>query len=102
MQKYKKGDEVIIVAGKDKGKKAKVEKVFAAIHSVLLPNLNVYKRHVKKRDENNPGGIFSIARPLNFAKIALMCPKCGKPTRVGFKIDSKSKIRICKKCSAKI
>jgi large subunit ribosomal protein L24 len=102
MLRFKKGDEVLITAGKDKGKKAKIEKVFPHDQTAVLPNLNVYKRHVKKRDENNPGGVIPLARPLGFGKIALICPKCGKQTRVGFKEKENEKIRICKKCSARI
>lgn len=100
--RFKKGDEVIITAGKDKGKKAKIEKVYSEDSKVLLPGLNVFKRHVKKRDENNPGGIIPLSRPLPVGNIALVCPKCGKQTRIGFKKTDKEKVRICKKCSARI
>jgi len=110
--KLKKGDEVIITAGKDKGKKGKIEKVNPKNGTVLLPGLNISKRHMKKRDEKNPGGIISFPRPLPIANVALICPKCGKPTRIGYKIEkisakgqsrlSSGKKRICRKCKGTI
>jgi large subunit ribosomal protein L24 len=96
--KFKKNDEVLIMSGKDKGKKGKISQILN--DRVLLPSLNVGKRHVKKRDEKNPGGIIEFSRPLPVGNIALLCPKCGKPTRVGYVIKGDSKKRICKKCEA--
>ncbi|MCL4339284.1 50S ribosomal protein L24 [Patescibacteria group bacterium] len=98
--KLKKGDEVIITSGKDKGKKGKIEKVFRKSNTVLLPGLNVFKRHMKKRDENNPGGIIDFPRPVKVANVALICPKCGKPTRIGYKVQGDTKSRICRKCDS--
>lgn len=102
MLKLKKGDEVIITAGKDLGKRGKIEKIYKSRGSALLPGLNIFKKHLKKKDEKNPGGIVDVPRPLPIANIALVCPKCAKPTRVGFKIKGKQKIRICKKCDSQI
>jgi len=101
MLKFKKGDEVVITIGKDQGKRGKIEKVFAGT-KVLIPGLNLFKRHVKKRDEKNPGGIIDIPRSVPTGNIALICPKCGKNTRVGFTIVGGKKFRICKKCEARI
>ncbi len=98
--KLKKGDEIIITSGKDKGKKGKIEKVFGKSNTVLLPGLNVFKRHMKKRDENNPGGIIDFPRPVKAANVALICPKCGKPTRIGYKVQGDTKSRICRKCDS--
>lgn len=100
--KIKKGDEVIITAGKDNGKKGKVEKVLHKKDAVLLPGLNIYKRHLKKRDEKNPGGIVEFSRPIPVGNVALLCPKCGKVTRVGFKVSENKKVRVCRKCDATI
>lgn len=100
--KLKKGDTIIITAGKDKGKKGKIEKVFPREATALVPGLNVYKRHRKKRDEKSPGGIMEFSRPLPVANISILCPSCGKPTRVGFLVTKDEKHRICKKCKAKI
>ncbi len=102
MFKLKKGDEVIITGGKDKGKKGKIEKVILSQNLVFLPGLNVYKKHMKKKDEKNPGGIVNFSRPLPVASVALICPKCAKPTRVGFKLEGKEKKRVCRKCGLTI
>lgn len=100
--KIKKGDEVIITAGKDKGKKAKVAKALHKQNAVVLPGLNIYKRHLKKRDEKNPGGIVEFARPVPIGNIALLCPKCGKVTRIGISLSGDKKMRVCRKCKATI
>lgn len=96
--KLKKGDEIIIIHGKDRGKKGKIEKVFPKTGTILVPGVNIYKRHVKKRDEKNPGGIIDFPRALKMSNVSLVCPKCKKPTRVGFLMTKKDKERICKKC----
>ena len=100
--KLKKGDTIIITAGKDKGKKGKIEAVFPSEDRVLVPGVNMYKRHQKKRDERRPAGILDFPRPLRFGNIALVCPKCGKPTRVGYIVAKGEKVRICRKCKQKI
>lgn len=100
--KIKKGDTILITAGKDKGKKGKVEKVFVAENTVLVPGLNIYKRHLKKRDEKHPGGITEFPRPLPVGNVALLCPSCGKPTRVGYLVVAGEKHRVCRKCQAKL
>lgn len=97
MIKYKKGDEVVVSSGKDKGKKGKIEKVLANESKVVVTGINTYKRH-RKASRNQPAGIFEITRPVNFAKVSIVCPKCGKPTRVGIQTEDKSKNRYCKKC----
>ncbi len=100
--KLKKGDTVIVTIGKDKGKKGKIEQVFPGDGAVVIHGVNVYKRHTKKRDEKTPGGIIEHIRPLGASKVALICPKCGKVTRVGFLVIKGEKIRICRKCEQKI
>ncbi len=100
--KIKKGDTIIITVGKDKGKQGKVEKVNAAEHTVMVPGVNTYKRHMKKRDEKNPGGIIDMLRAIDVGKTALVCPACGKPTRVGYVFVKDEKVRICRKCKKKI
>ena len=100
--KFKKGDEIIITTGKDNGKKGKIERIDRKKDKVYIPGLNIYKRHQKRRDEKTPGGIIEFARPLPVANIALMCPKCKKPTRIGIRIEGSEKVRICRKCEALI
>ncbi len=100
--KLLKGDEVKIVLGKDKGKMGKVEKVFARENSVLVEGVNQYKRHVKARQQGQTSEIVTITKPLAVAKVQLVCPKCKKITRVGYKMEKDSKVRICRKCGKEI
>src|SRR3972149_5965723 len=100
--KIKKGDIVKVLIGKDKGKTGQVEKVFRKIERVLVPGVNEFKRHVKSRARNQKSEIITITKPLPIANVALVCPKCKKPTRIGFQIEKGKKIRICKKCSKAI
>lgn len=97
MFKFKVGDEVIVTAGRDKDKKGKVEKVYARENRLSVAGVNVYKRH-KKATRTTKSGIYETLRPISTSKIALICPKCNKVTRVGFSQDGKTKNRICKKC----
>ncbi len=101
MLKLKKGDTVKIVLGKDKGQTGKIEKIFPKEAKVLVPGVNLYKKHVKGFSDVK-GGVYDLPRPLAFGKVALVCPKCKKITRVGFKFAGKDKLRICRKCGKEI
>lgn len=96
------GDEVQIQIGKDKGKKGKITKVFTKEHKVVVDGVNQFKRHVKARMEGQKSEIITLTKPLDVAKVALICPKCKKQTRVGYKIENKDKVRICRKCQKEI
>ena len=96
--KLKRGDIVKVTAGKDKGRTGKIEKVLPKPNKVVVAGVNLYKRHLKPRGESKPGGIVDIVKPLPVSNVALICPKCGQPTRVGFRVTKKEKVRICKKC----
>lgn len=97
--KIKKNDKVKVMAGKDKGREGVVEKVFLKEDKVLVIGVNMYKKHKKSRGERDKGGIIDITKPLPVANVSLICPKCGKATRVGYLLDKTGgKSRICKKC----
>jgi len=100
--KVKKGDKVKIIYGKDKGKEGIVEKVYKKANKVLIPGINLYKRHIKKNEKMPQGGIVDVPRPLDVSKVMVICPKCKKVSRLGFVIEGKKKLRICKKCQNKI
>ncbi len=105
MLKFAKGDTVKMTIGKDKGREGKIEKVFPKKSKVLVPGINVYKKHVKAAmTVDGKGGIYELSRPIDVSKLAIICPNCKKQTRVGFKIDEKTKkkIRICRKCGKAI
>jgi len=101
MLKFKIGDTVKITAGKDKGRDGKIEKILSTEAKAIIPGVNLYKKHVKGFGDVK-GGIYDIPRALGFGKIALVCPKCKKMTRVGFKFAGEDKVRICKKCGKEI
>ena len=93
----KKGDTVIILSGKDKGGKGKVLEVSPSEQKVIIEGLNMVTKHVKPRKMGEPGGIIKAEAPLYACKVMLVCPKCGKPTRLGHKILSDgTKKRVCK------
>lgn len=101
--KLKRGDTVLVMVGKDKTRRGKIEKVYPKLNKVLVAGLNVYKKHLRAQSKEKPGGVIEFSRPLPVANVALLCPKCKKPTRVGYLIDKKQeKHRICKKCQAYI
>ena len=97
MLKFKVGDTIKVTTGKDKGREGKIEKIYPKEASVLIPGINLYKKHLKGRT-GQKGWIYDVPRPLAFAKIAVICPKCKKPTRVGFRVLPKEKVRVCRKC----
>lgn len=99
--KIKKGDTVKVMAGKDKGREGKVEMVLPKRNSVVVPEINMYKKHVKGQ-KGQKGGMYDLPRPLNMAKVSLICPHCKKVTRVGFEIVKKEKVRVCRKCKKNI
>lgn len=101
MFKFKVGDEVLVTASRDKGKKGKIQKVLTSENKVIVSDVNIYKRH-RKATRNQKAGIYEITRPVSVANIAIICPKCSKLTRVGFVTEGKNKLRICKKCKGKI
>ncbi len=99
--KINKNDTVKILLGKDRGKSGKVLCVWTKESKVLVEGINLYKRHIKKTKQHE-GGIIDIPKPLNLSNVALICPSCKKVTRVGMKIESNRKMRICKKCHEEI
>lgn len=99
--KIKIGDTVKILTGKDKGRTGKVEKVMPKKNRVIVPEVNLYKKHIKG-NQGIKAGIYDIPRPLDASKVALICPNCKKQTRVGYKFIKEEKVRICVKCKKEI
>lgn len=98
----KKGDEVMIISGKDKGKKGKVLEVSPSEGKVIVEGRNMVTKHVKPRRQGELGGIVKAEGPLYACKAMPVCPKCNKATRVGHKIEGDKKVRICKHCGAQL
>ena len=98
----KKGDEVMIISGKDKGKKGKVLEISPSEGKVIVEGRNMVTKHVKPRRQGQLGGIVKAEGAIYACKVMPVCPKCDKPTRVGHKIDGDKKVRVCKKCGANL
>ncbi|MEJ5283828.1 MAG: 50S ribosomal protein L24 [Brevinematia bacterium] len=101
MQKIKKGDNVVVIAGKDKGKKGEVLKCFPQIDKAIVKGVNLVRKAIKKSKEHPNGGFVEIEKPIHVSNLMLFCPKCGKGVRVGIALDKDKKVRVCKKCGNK-
>jgi len=99
----KKGDNVTIITGKDRGKSASIINVFPKRNKVIVENLNLRKKHIKPRKQGEKGQTINIAVPLDVSNVVIVCKNCGKKTRIGYKIlKDKNKVRICKKCKEEV
>ena len=98
----KKGDNVVVLTGKDKGKKAAVIKAYPADNKVVLEGLNMVTKHVKARSAQQPGGKVEQPAAIDASNVMIVCPACGKATKVAHdKVDGKN-VRKCKKCGASL
>ena len=100
--KIKKGDNVIILSGKDKGKTGIIEQNLINRKKMIISGINIAKRHMKPGKTKAQVGIIDKILPISISKVALICGNCQKITRVGYKITTNAKIRICKKCKEAI
>ena len=92
------GDKVRVLAGKDKGKEAKVLAVYPHNERVVLERVNMMKKATRTTQKNTKGGILEIEAPIHVSNVAVICPKCSQPTRIGRKREDGTRIRVCKKC----
>jgi len=99
----KRDDTVIVLSGKDKGKKGKVLSADPKGGKVIVEGINVAMRHTKPRKQGQEGGIIKKETPIYACKVMRVCPKCSKPTKAAFGVDKDgAKVRVCKKCGAEI
>ena len=98
----KKDDKVVVLSGKDKGKQGEVLVAEPKAGKVIVKGVNVATKHQKPRQQGQEGGIIKVETPIYVSKVQLVCPKCGKATRVAHKITDGKKTRVCKKCGAEI
>lgn len=96
--KIKINDNVKIVRGKDSGKDGKITQVFVVDKKVVVAGANIMKKHLRANKAGEKGQIIELAAPLRMENVRLICPKCAKPTRVGYKFDGDKKKRVCRKC----
>jgi len=100
--KIRKNDQVLITAGKDKGKKGKVLQVFSSAEKLIVENINMAKKSRRARKQGEKGQIIEVPRPLHVSNVKLICPKCGQAARLGYKATEAGKFRVCKKCQQEI
>ena len=100
--KVKKGDNVKVLSGNDKGKTGEVLQVIPKTEKIIVKGVNIRKKHVKPRKQGEEGGIIQTEIAINSSKANVVCPKCNKVTKIGYKIEKDQKVRICKKCGAEI
>ena len=95
----KRDDKVVVISGKDKGKTGKVLMTEPKTGRVIVEKVNMVTKHEKPKGQGKPGGIMHQEAPLYASKVMLVCGKCGKATRLGFKmLEDGEKVRVCKKC----
>jgi len=95
--KLKKDDTVQIIAGKDKGKRGKILKILRDKDRVVVEGANIVKKAMKRKSQQDRGGIVELEAPIHISNVMIVCKKCG-PTRIGYKLDGDTKVRVCKKC----
>ena len=100
--KIKKGDNVQVLSGNDKGKTGEVLEVNPKASKIIVKGVNIRKKHVKARKQGEESGIISVECSIPAAKVNVVCPKCGKTTKVGYSVEKEQKVRVCKKCGAKL
>ena len=98
----KKGDTVVVLSGKDKGKQGKVQSTVPGESKVVVEGVNMVTCHTKPRRQGEEGGIVRREAALYASKVQVVCPKCGKGTRVAHKIENGKKSRVCKHCGAEL
>jgi len=96
--KIKVNDKVKIIGGKDRGKDGKVIQVFPKEEKLVVEGMNIMKKHLRPNKKGEKGQVVELSAPVHLSNVLLICPKCDKPGRVGFKLDGDKKKRICKKC----
>ena len=100
--KLRKGDNVIVLSGNDRGKTGEILEIIPSTQKVVVKGVNIRKKHVKPRKAGEEGGIIPSEYPIHSSKVSIVCPKCGKASRIGYIVEDGKKVRVCKKCGAKL
>ena len=102
--KVKKGDQVVVIAGKDKDARGKVLRVHPAASAAIVERINLVKKHTKPNPQKQvQGGILERESPIQVSNLKVVCPECGEPTRMGWKrLEDGRGVRVCKKCGATV
>jgi large subunit ribosomal protein L24 len=103
--KIRKGDKVLVIAGKDKGTQGEVLQTAPRVKKVLVEGVNLVKKHIKAQETKKGGKVgqrIELPTFINVSNVKLVCPNCGKAARVGYEVTDKGKFRVCKKCGKRI
>ena len=100
--KINKNDQVLIILGKDRGRKSKVIESLPRERRIVVEGINLRKKHIRPKKSGEKGQIVAMPTPINVSSVKLVCSKCKKATRIGYKIEGGKKYRICKKCKKEI
>ena len=100
--KIRKGDTVKVLSGNDKGKTGEVLEVIPKTQKIIVKGINIRKKHIKPRKQGEEGGQIPSEFSIHSSKVAVVCPKCGKATRIGYSVEKDEKVRVCKKCGENI
>lgn len=100
--KIKKGDQVLIVSGKDKGRKGKVIESLPKEGKIMVENINLKKKHSRPKKSGEKGQIVELSIAFDASDVKIICPKCNKAVRIGYRTEGKKKYRVCKKCNQEI
>jgi len=101
--KIRKGDTVLVISGKDRGRKGKILRAFPKERKVLVEGINLVKKHQRPKRQGEKGQIIQLPKAIDVSNVKLICSKCDKPTRVGYKLtQEREKHRRCKKCGQEI
>ena len=103
MNRIRREDNVLVTKGKDRGRTGEVRKVIPKKNRLIVTGVNMVKRHMKPRGQQNPGGIIDREAPIQLSNVARICESCQEPARVGFRMAGEgSKVRFCKRCDANL
>ncbi len=100
--KIKKGDNVLVITGKDSGKKGKVLRALPREAKIVVEGANIRKKHVRAKRAGQKGQIVEMPGVFSVSNVKLLCPKCGKAIRIGYKVEAGKKVRVCKKCNTEL
>lgn len=100
--KIKKNDKVKIISGKDRGESGRILEVYYKRGKILVEGLNMQKKHKRPKKQGEKGEIINLPRPMDISNVMIICPSCGQPARLGYKLNAGKKSRCCKKCKSLI
>ena len=100
--KIKKGDNVLVITGKDRGKKGKVLRALPREARIVVEGANIRKKHVRAKRAGQKGQMVEMPGVFSVSNVKLLCPKCGKAIRIGYKVEGAKKVRVCKKCNMEV